>query len=481
MSQTAALKRATSRTMPPPQGSVTLKNRFDSLDIGEFPEMATKKRFCGHDDFVIVNNKRYSAEPKFLIMSHANEELNLNRTSPFLIQKGLDMIATDLKQVKRLRNGTLLIETKNGKQSEHLLKAKTLGGILPVKVEFHPYLNTSKGVVYSPDLIDIDEKTIQSELASQKVREVNRIKRVAKDSEKDRADDDGFIRSPLLIITFDTSILPKEIKAGYLNIAVKPYIPNPMRCKHCQIFGHTKKRCSAQPACAKCSEIDHNDDTTCANSPKCANCAGNHEAFRRTCPEFIREYEISKIKTIDRIPYNEAKKKYERSHPNSINQNKTYALQVIQPRNSNENHSQKNKEPPQAASSSSTIRNNFNIQHDTNQQPITIQNKTQAQKSTPSTQQINTNTKHQQKNEIGNSQQLTPDNLKETDEQLPIIKIKNHAGDWEISNFNHESDSDSSLENLGLAERRQKERARLSQLKEQQKTTTADQIINSKP
>ena len=37
-----------------------------------------------------------------------------------------------------------------------------------------------------------------------------------------------------IVLTFCKSTLPKSIKAGYLNIPVEPFVPNPLRCFRCK-------------------------------------------------------------------------------------------------------------------------------------------------------------------------------------------------------------------------------------------------------
>ena len=59
------------------------------------------------------------------------------------------------------------------------------------------------------------------------------------------------------ILTFRNHILPQSIKAGYLNIPVDPYAPNPLRCFKCKKYGHGQKiRCNKM-TCARCGQIDH--------------------------------------------------------------------------------------------------------------------------------------------------------------------------------------------------------------------------------
>lgn len=53
-----------------------------------------------------------------------------------------------------------------------------------------------------------------------------------------------------LLDTFDTPALPSEVRAGYIQLKVQPYIPNPLRCYQCQKFGPSQWQLS-QPSCLR--------------------------------------------------------------------------------------------------------------------------------------------------------------------------------------------------------------------------------------
>ena len=99
----------------------------------------------------------------------------MKKLSPFAIQKGLESLAGEPKSVKKLRNGSLLIECATERHSINLLKSKTLCNI-PINVIPHTTLNFSKGVVRSKDLEGVSEEEICENLSSQGVSSVKRIK-----------------------------------------------------------------------------------------------------------------------------------------------------------------------------------------------------------------------------------------------------------------------------------------------------------------
>ena len=111
------------------------------------------------------------------------------------------------------------------------------------------------------------------------------------------------------VLTFNTPILPKKIKVAFLSVNVEVYIPNPLRCCQCQVFGHHEDYCMKKPSCGNCGGERHcNDYHNCKNTAKCVNCNGNHPVFSRDCPTWKKEKAILKVKYEKSIPFPEARK-----------------------------------------------------------------------------------------------------------------------------------------------------------------------------
>ena len=113
-------------------------------------------------------------------------------------------------------------------------------------------------------------------------------------------------------MTFNSAILPKSLKIGYLNVGVDLYIPNPLQCYTCFKYGHNERKCNkntSEALCKHCGEVANTDDSTgCKNTVKCANCGGEHVATSRTCPVWKREKEIVTIKYKESLSFPEARK-----------------------------------------------------------------------------------------------------------------------------------------------------------------------------
>ncbi|GFV83660.1 uncharacterized protein TNCV_3612341 [Trichonephila clavipes] len=110
--------------------------------------------------------------PKFIVL-HATDNRKLLNASPFLISKAVQGSAGSVKSIKKLPSGDLLIETATQAQSINLLQCTNLSNI-PITATPHKTLNSSKGVIYCPDLIPLPDSEIE-ELASQGVEAVKRV------------------------------------------------------------------------------------------------------------------------------------------------------------------------------------------------------------------------------------------------------------------------------------------------------------------
>lgn len=211
-------------------------SRLNTLNDNEFPTPGSIKKKRTNESYQTTSffskNKKLEdlqSGPKFIIMARneVDEGKSMNMVSPFTIQKSIELQAGEPKSIKRLRNGTLLIESCNKKQADKLCLIKLLGTDINVKVYEHPTLNQSKGTIYCPDLIYDNDEVILNELKSQLVTEVIRIK---------RKNNNKLIDTGVFILTFNITELPERINAGFHSCDVKLYIPNPRRCFNCQEF-----------------------------------------------------------------------------------------------------------------------------------------------------------------------------------------------------------------------------------------------------
>lgn len=182
-----------------------------------------------------------------------------------------------------------------------------------VEVSEHNTRNFSKGVIYCNNLREIEESVILQELKQDNVIEVKKILK----KQQDKLQETG-----LIILTFASINLPADIKIGYQNVNIRPYVPLPIRCRNCGRIGHPTKYCKSEKMCLDCGIVNHKntEDEKCTNTKSCINCKENklqtydHSIFDRNCPTFIKNKEIQAIRTIEKTSLKEAHQLYNERH-----------------------------------------------------------------------------------------------------------------------------------------------------------------------
>lgn len=252
-----------------------------------------------------VENMEKSSEihmPKVLVIESSEGDA-LSKLSPFAIEKAMKGIAGEVKMVKKLRSGVLLVEVFRDTQAQNLLKL-TLFASVQVKVTPHRSMNSCKGVVRNYELAQMDPDELVNNLKSQGVTGARNIMQTRNGLKR---------KTAATILTFAMPTLPRKIKAGFLMLDVDTYIPNPLRCFKCQEFGHHQSNCKRQSICPKCSLTSHGEEP-CSGPMKCPNCLGDHPAYATVCPKWQEEKSICRTKVINNISFPEARKQVNNVH-----------------------------------------------------------------------------------------------------------------------------------------------------------------------
>ena len=123
-----------------------------------------------------------------------------------------------------------------------------------------------------------------------------------------RSDTGDLRKTSTFILTFHSATPPKYIYvADYIRVPIAPYIPNPLRCFSFQKFGHGHKNCKGNKVCARCAMPDHDSDH-CTNQPKCADCKGEHPAYSKECPSWLRERKVQQVKAENGVSFIEVRR-----------------------------------------------------------------------------------------------------------------------------------------------------------------------------
>ena len=253
----------------------------------------------------------YNNWPRFLVVESLGDNLPLSKLSPFAVQKGFQAVAGTLKSIKRLRDGSFLVECGKRAQAQNLLRTSRFID-RPVRVSIHKTLNSSQGVIRCWDLADMMEVEIRDELKDQGVVGVNRV----------TLKEGKVIPTNTLLLTFGSLELHKEITVGYLKVKMALFVPNPMRCFNSNKFGHTSQCCKVAAKCTGCGKDKH--EGQCEGPKLCSNCNGPHASSAKDCPGWQKEKEIQHVRVEKHISFPEAKQLVEAKMPAVITGGKTY-------------------------------------------------------------------------------------------------------------------------------------------------------------
>ena len=104
-----------------------------------------------------LDSSQICSWPCFLLIKGTDNDRPLPKLSPFAVNKAIvAVLGSDPFNIKKLRNGEILIEVDKETQSRKLLKMTklnlTMDNVIPVTVSSHYSLNTKEGVIRCSDI-----------------------------------------------------------------------------------------------------------------------------------------------------------------------------------------------------------------------------------------------------------------------------------------------------------------------------------------
>lgn len=282
------------------------RNRFKDLDPGNGKNKKGKnKRQRLEETEAMLNNDAIDDRhlPRYLIATALPEADNtepkpLSSYNVFQIGRGLDYISTEYSDVTEMRNGDLMIKTKDLNTAQKFIKAKYID-MVPVKITFHNNLNSTLGRIFSRRILKMTQEELSAGVVGIKNANVTDIKHILKRDGKD------FVPTGAAIVTFNCLTRPQKISIGWEKCTVSEHIMNPMRCVNCQKLGHTKNRCKNISLCGECG----NTNPPHEQCPRkfCVNCNNDtHTSYSSLCPTFVKHKSVNKIKADRRCTVREA-------------------------------------------------------------------------------------------------------------------------------------------------------------------------------
>nr|XP_029729377.1 uncharacterized protein LOC115266904 [Aedes albopictus] len=220
---------------------------------------------------------------------------------PFIVGKSVQMLVGDIEATTTEAKGMkYVLRVRDAVQVKKLLSMTTLFDGTAVKVELHPILNKRRCVIFCREVQKKSEEELLEWMSQDGIVGVKRITRMQ---------DGKPVNTPTLILTINGTAVPDTIKVGALRVKPRIYVPDPMICYKCFAYGHSKFRCKGAARCRNCSQV-HDLDGECAAAPFCMHCQGNHGPASRSCPVYVREKEITRLRFTKGISYEEAVKQF---------------------------------------------------------------------------------------------------------------------------------------------------------------------------
>jgi hypothetical protein len=239
-----------------------------------------------------VFNEVNNTYPVFFVL-RSNDGTKSADLDIFNVQKDIERIAGQGNtQISELSNGDLLVKALSKSASQAISKLSSIANT-SIQSSPHKRLNSSQGTIFCKKLMKYSVERLAEELASQHVVNVHRF----------RYKENGVLMdSARLLLTFDTPHPPSELKAGYLTLSVRQFIPNPRRCFNCQRYGHPSKFCkSTTPVCGNCGQHGHSDVPPCQNPTRCFHCRQSHKTSNTSCPAYTFEKEVLAVNAKEKL------------------------------------------------------------------------------------------------------------------------------------------------------------------------------------
>lgn len=278
---------------PSPTRSRSKRDRDNPSRFSVGSDEESQRLKTRRSEFVVIVKLKSNA-PKTLNAVHLAESLSKEMGG--------------FQHAKSLANGRILVVCNSKTQQE---KALSISSLRNCDVEVYvPGTGTrAKGVIYGVP-IDITDEEIRNNSMGTKIVEVRRFL-ITRNNEK--------MPSRTVLLTFDSAVMPSRVGIGFLSFQVKPYIRPPLRCFHCQGYGHVASVCRSKRKCGKCGG-DHKYEECDAASMCCPNCGENHSSAYKGCRMYATAVEVQKVRTIDKISYAEAVRRVKNAGPGRLPQ-----------------------------------------------------------------------------------------------------------------------------------------------------------------
>jgi superfamily II DNA helicase RecQ len=246
-----------------------------------------------------------------------DESINLQQKNPLSIKRallGIDYTITN-DQIKCYKN-IVKIACSTEIQKEKLLKVTKLMDYDVTATEHNALTRESVSLneMFRVIIFGVCEELTMEQICDE--TGATRAKRLLKNDPLENTRRE----TGTVILTF-TDEPPRVLYIGIKKHYPKLYVPPPVRCWRCQLFGHVEANCHRKLTCPNCSlahaysdcpllnQTTNSESTIPVDKLNCPNCGQNHSAAFRGCPVYQQQTIVMQVQATERITYSQALKK----------------------------------------------------------------------------------------------------------------------------------------------------------------------------
>lgn len=189
-----------------------------------------------------------------------------------------------IQRITRLNQNSVKIIVDDGPTANKILKIKMNQVEIAIPTQFVYREILAFGV--PTYLTEDDVKELTEVPGGAEVIKTERVMRWVREENRE-------IPTERVKLTIRGSAIPRELFICKVVHKCSIYVRNPLFCKGCKSYGHTKKWCKNTDICTKC--FKKHDGEMCEQPKSCRYCDESHQTGSRDCLETKRQWDVAYI------------------------------------------------------------------------------------------------------------------------------------------------------------------------------------------